>query len=174
MHTGGKLDYVDFTQKCFPRGDANWHFSYPPDGLLPLHGLLSDELMRQPDMWDVNKERCLLVVKNGGATGTTIGRATGARSITRNYSGNMTPDGTSMEWLILNSDKSDSGIFSKGGDSGAVVADIRGRVGGMITGGSGSGRDASAYDTTYATPIWWLLQRIRTSGFPNARFEDLT
>ena len=41
--------------------------------------------MRSPDMWDVDGEPCLLVVKNGNASGTTIGRANGVFSVVRHY-----------------------------------------------------------------------------------------
>ena len=69
-----------------------------------------------------------------------------------------------MEWGILNYD-SKSEVFSKPGDSGSIIADIRGRIGGMLTGGSGK---TESPDMTYATPFWWLLERIHANGFPNA------
>ena len=92
--------------------------------------------MRHPDMWDVNVEPCLLVVKIGSATGTTIGRANGIFSIVRDYFNDPSINQTSMEWGIINYD-SKSEVFSKPGDSGSIIADIRGRISGMLTGGSG-------------------------------------
>ena len=153
-----------FTVKCFTRGDANWEFEYPIDHLLPLKGVLTDDLMRAPDMWDSDGEPCLLVAKRGNATGTTIGRANGPFSIVRVYFMNMSINQTSMEWGIISYD-SKSDVFSEPGDSGSIIADIRGRIGGMLTGGSGN---TKASDMTYATPFWWLLKRIQASGFPNA------
>ena len=124
--------------------------------------------MRNPDMWDSDGEPCLLVLKNGSATGTTIGRANGVFSIVRDYySNDMSVHQTSMEWAIINySGKPD--VFSEPGDSGSIVADIRGRIGGMITGSSGVGECS---EITYATPFWWLLERIRANGFPNAHLD---
>jgi len=155
---------AEFTRKCFPRGDAGWKFKYPKDRLLPLAGNITDERMRRPDMFDGNKEPCLLVVKNGGATGTTLGRANGIFSITREYPRITSADDTSFEWAIVNYD-SKSEVFSAPGDSGAIIADIQGRIGGMLTGGSGN---TVTSDITYATPWWWLITRIRDAdkGFP--------
>ena len=157
----------EFTVKCFPRGDANWKFVYPKDLLLPLMGTITDELMRNPDMWDRDGEPCLLVVKNGNATETTIGRANGVFSIVRDYFNDMSVNQTSMEWGIINYD-SKSEVFSEPGDSGSAIADIRGRIGGMLTGGSGK---MESFDMTYATPFWWLLERIKANGFPNAHLN---
>ncbi|TFK68639.1 hypothetical protein BDN72DRAFT_870910 [Pluteus cervinus] len=164
---GTKLSLSEFTAKCYARGDANWVFRYPVDRLLPLTGTLSPELMRKPDMWDENGEPCLLVVKNGNATGTTIGRANGPFSIVRDYFNDTSIHQTSMEWAIINYD-SNPGVFSKPGDSGAVIADIRGRIGGMLTGGAGR---TTSSDLTYATPFWWLLESIKSNGFPNTHLN---
>jgi hypothetical protein len=159
----------EFTLKCFPRGDANWEFEYPDDRQLPLIGVITDKLMRTPDMWDEDGEPCLLVVKRGGATGTTIGRANGVFSIVRNYSLQMDVNQTSMEWGIINYDNK-SEAFSEPGDSGSIIADIRGRIGGMLTAGAGKTKST---DMTYATPFWWLLKRIKANGFPKAHLLDV-
>ncbi|KAF8304997.1 hypothetical protein DL93DRAFT_2127334 [Clavulina sp. PMI_390] len=169
---GSKITPGEFVRKCFPRGDGDWRFEYPIYGQLALSGTLTDDLMRDPDMWGPNGEPCLLVIKSGNTTGATIGRANGVLSVVRNYADeNMEIYDTSMEWAIMDYDK-DSGGFSAPGDSGAIIADIRGRIGGMITGGCGKGE---TFDLTYATPFWWLLERIRANGFPNVHlnvFED--
>lgn len=160
-----------FRHQCPVRKDGDWEFKYPHDGLLPLEGTITDDLMNAPDMRDVDGKPCLLVLKNGSATETTIGRANGAFSIVREYFQlDMALHQTSMEWAIINyAYKSDA--FSKPGDSGAIIADIRGRIGGMITGGSGDTRDPRGPDITYATPFWWLLERIKGNGFPDAHLD---
>jgi hypothetical protein len=150
---------AEFTQRCFTRGNANWSFTYPDDRLLPLSGTISDEQMRHPDMWDSDEEPCLLVAKRGNATGTTLGRANGVFSIVRKYRLDSSVDQTSMEWAILPyGSKSDP--FSAPGDSGSIIADISGRIGGMLTGGSGNTKSS---DMTYATPWWWLLKQIQAT-----------
>ena len=167
IYLGTKLEPDEFTVQCFARGDANWEFKYPEDRLLLLMGTITGDLMRNPDTWDSNGEPCLLFVENGNATGTTIGRANGIFSIVRDYFNDMSVNQTSLEWGIINYD-SQSEVFSEPGDSGSVIADIRGRIGGMLTGGSGKTRSS---DLTYAMPFWWLLRCIRTNGFPNAHLN---
>jgi len=160
---GTKIPADEFTLKCFPRGDANWEFEHPKDRLLRLRGIISDDLMRDPDMFDGDGEPCLLVIKTGNATNTTIGRANGVFSVVREYFPNdLTVNQTSMEWGIINYD-SKSEVFSEPGDSGSIIVDIRGRIGGMLTGGGGKVKGS---DMTYATPFWWLLERIK-EHFPN-------
>ncbi|KAG8731259.1 hypothetical protein FRC11_004642 [Ceratobasidium sp. 423] len=151
MDLGTEMSVDDFTLKCFPHGDADRQFEYPVDRLLPLQGTLTDELMRHPDMWDSAGEPCLLVVKSGNATGTTIGHANGVFSIVRDY---FAYDMAS--------------VFSEPGDSGSIIADIRGRIGGMLTGGAGTTKSP---DMTYATPFWWLLKRIQNNGLPKANLN---
>ncbi|KAH9165894.1 hypothetical protein EDB89DRAFT_1911093 [Lactarius sanguifluus] len=142
-----KLTSNEFMVKCFPCGDANWEFNYPED----------DDLMCTPNMWDKDSELCLLVVKNGGTTNTTIGHANGIFSIL------LTGPNFTDEWTIMNYD-SKSEVFSDDGDSGSVVADICGHIGGMITGGT---RKTKSSNLSYATPFWWLLEHIKAKGFPN-------
>ncbi|KAF9503583.1 hypothetical protein BS47DRAFT_788573, partial [Hydnum rufescens UP504] len=167
LDLGTKLVPDKFTDKCFPRGDANWKFKYPRDRLLPLIGVLTNELMHTPDMWDLDGEPCLLVVKSGHTTDTTLGRANGIFSITREYFTDMSVNRTSLEWAIVNY-ATKSEVFSAPGDSGSIIADICGRIGGMLTAGSGK---TETSDVTYATPFWWLLKRIRADKFPNVHLN---
>ncbi|TRM67082.1 hypothetical protein BD626DRAFT_452493 [Schizophyllum amplum] len=162
-----KLTFVEFTRKCYPH-TADWRFRYPVDGLLRLEGILSDDQMRKPDMHGLANEPCLLVVKNGSASGTTIGRANGIFSIVREYLDDSHINQTSMEWAILNYGSSNLEVFSKPGDSGSIIADIRGRIGGMLTGACGNDELS---DMTYATPFWWLLERIHTNGSPDVHLN---
>ena len=130
-------------------------------------GTITDDLTRNPDMWDSSGEPCLLVVKSGNATGTTIGCANGIFSIVRDYFNDMSINQTFMEWGIINYD-SKSKVFSEPGDSGSAITDIRGRIGGILTGSTGKTKSS---DMTYATPFWWLLRCIRANGFPNAHLD---
>ena len=74
-----------------------------------------------------------------------------------------------MEWGIINYD-SESEVFSEHGDSGSIIANIHGHIGGVLMGSAGKTKSSSM---TYATPFWWLLQQIRTNGFPNAHLNVL-
>jgi hypothetical protein len=74
-----------------------------------------------------------MVIKRGRTTSLTVGRANNVFSFTRRYFGDSR---VSKEWAILPFD-SKSGAFSEKGDSGSVVVDGAGRIGGLLTGGSG-------------------------------------
>ncbi|KAF8911207.1 hypothetical protein CPB85DRAFT_1561878 [Mucidula mucida] len=162
---GTRLQSWEFKTKTFATKDTD--DKYPECGLLPLVGTLTDDMMGTPDKLDADGEPCLLVVKRGAATDTTIGRANGVFSIVRDYCHDMSIHQTSMEWAVINYGYG-TDAFSKPGDSGAIIADIHGRIGGMLTGGSGSGHKEVS-DITYATPFWWLL----ANGFPDAHPDVL-
>ncbi|KAI9684814.1 MAG: hypothetical protein M1829_000189 [Trizodia sp. TS-e1964] len=165
---GTKLTPAEFAAKCFPREDANWSFRYPGDRMLRVQGIMPKDSICAPNMWDANGDRCLFVVKHGRNSGTTIGRANGLFSIVRSYaSHNMSFQATSLEWGILNYDNY-SGQFSRPGDSGSAIVDIHGRVGGILTGGAGK---TESSDLTYATPMWWVLERIKKKWFPHAHLN---
>jgi hypothetical protein len=152
----------------YPRIDAHTTFKYPDDRLLKLQGIIPEDEPRNPDILDRNGESCCFVIKNGNATDVTIGRATGIFSYVRQYFPNDTRQ-TSMEWAILPYDNK-SGVFSAPGDSGSIIADGRGRIGGPLTGSAGK---TESSDVTYATPFFWLLSRIKANGFPNAHINPV-
>ncbi|GBE77290.1 hypothetical protein SCP_0101630 [Sparassis crispa] len=159
---GTEISPGHFTLKMYPRDDGKATFEYPYDRLLPLRDMITEERMREPDMLDHDNEACLFVIKNGNATDITIGRATGIFSFVRD-------DDTaqeSMEWAIYNYDNK-SDVFSAPGDSGSIIVDGLGRIGGLLTGGTGK---TETSDVTYATPMWWLWPRIK-QHFPNAHLD---
>ena len=130
------------------------NYSYPEDGLLQAYDFVRAAEMRNPQQLDVHGEKCLLVVKNGLTTGTTVGRVNGLESFRRVYE----EDGSShrsLEIDVLPYDKR-HGKFSDAGDSGSVVLDRGGRIVGIITGGS---------DITYLTPYWWVEEQVKAK-FP--------
>ncbi|KAI6097141.1 hypothetical protein EV401DRAFT_2247385 [Pisolithus croceorrhizus] len=159
---GTDIPVYDFTLRMYPNPTARTSFRYPSNRLLPIQGVIKQGELRRPEMLDQDGESCLIVTKNGCTTGLTIGRATGVESFVRTYF----PDGrqeTSMEWAILPYSHK-SGAFSAPGDSGAIIVDGKGRIGGLLTGGAGQ---TESTDVTYATPFYWLLQRIK-ARFPHA------
>jgi hypothetical protein len=113
-----------------------------------LKDTIPDEEMRHPTGVDQNDEPCLMVIKRGMTTGLTVGRANNIYSYARYFYHNEEPK-TSKEWAIFGFD-SKSGAFSDRGDSGSVIVDGLGRVGGLLTGGAGV---TPSSDVTYATPI---------------------
>ncbi|KAF4573394.1 hypothetical protein EYR36_007908 [Pleurotus pulmonarius] len=175
LDLGTAISVGTFTLMCALHPGSDWNFQYPVDHHLPLRGIIGDEDMRIPGMKDRNGDPCLLVVKTGAGTGTSIGKANGVRSVVRTYN----PEGeraeeASVAWCVLPLAYDGTRSvepFAGDGDSGSVVVDIRGRLGGMLTGGGGWGSSLVGFDTTYVTPFWWLLERIRANGFPDAHAD---
>jgi hypothetical protein len=108
-------------------------------------------------MYDQNGVPCIMVLKRGGATGLTVGRANNVFSYTRTHFGDVSR--VSKEWAILPFDN-DPHAFSAKGDSGSVVVDGAGRIGGLLTSGGGSADDI---DVSYATPISFVMKTIHGS-----------
>ncbi len=155
-----KISGPDFTEKM------HHHLTYPAGRLLKLQDIIQEDQMRNPDMVDNNNKPCLLVIKNGSTSGVTIGRATGIFSYTRRYFEDAAPQ-RSKEWAILPYDKH-THTFSEAGDSGSIVVDGHGRIGGLLTGGCGMPIGGVTTDVTYVTPFFWLWPRIKSNGFPEA------
>ena len=105
----------------------------------------------------------MLVVKNGSATGTTVGRANGLESFKRTYEEHGIVTQTSIEIAVLPYDNK-HGKFSDRGDSGSVVLARDGRIFGIITGGAGS---TDEIDITFVTPYWWIEEQIKAK-YPGA------
>lgn len=149
-------------EMMYPRIDAPTTFKFPEDRLLKLRGIIQEpEILEPGTKVDHADDKCLLVIKSDAATGVTIGRATGIFSYIRSNP----YDGTSWrsrEWAIFAYDKN-SGAFSARGNSGAIIVDGCGRIGGLLTAGCGS---MDTTDITYATPFFFGFgSASRTIGF---------
>ncbi|EJD02803.1 uncharacterized protein FOMMEDRAFT_156149 [Fomitiporia mediterranea MF3/22] len=147
-------------------------FEYPFDSLLKLHGTIPDEEMRYRTALDHDGLPCLMAIKRGISTGLTVGRANNIFSYVRNYSDHDNPK-TSKEWAILPRN-SKSGAFSEKGDSGSVVVDRHGRIGGLLTGGARDmDSDLDSFDISYATPITFLLKRMSEQGLQDLNIDPV-
>lgn len=153
-----------FVEMMYPDPTAPSTFKYPLHRLLPIQGVIPEDELAHPRMRDKDGEPCILLIKNGCATNTTIGRGTGIRSFVRNYFPDGTPQ-TSKELAILGYDKFQ--VFSDRGDSGSVIVDGQGRVAALLTGGAGQTKST---DITYAAPFEWLWERIKAK-FPDVHFH---
>ncbi|KAN0109281.1 hypothetical protein V8E52_009465 [Russula decolorans] len=111
---GPKFPPQVLTPMMYPNPRNSHNFVYPLNRLLSLRGIITDEEMRKPTMYDRNNNPCIMVIK--------------------------------------------SGAFSAKGDSGSVVVDGAGRIGGVLTSGGG---DTDSSDVTYVTPIDFVLKTIR-------------
>jgi hypothetical protein len=158
---GTRIPLHIFTLMMRPNPQNAQSFTYPLDRLLMLKGTISDEEMRHPTVLDENDNPCLLVIKHGNTTGLTVGRANDICSYACSYDDEDNAK-TSKEWAILPFN-SKSGAFSDKGDSGSVIVDGQGRIGGLLTSGA-SATPSSDLDITYATPISFLLKRMQDNG----------
>ena len=156
---GTRIPFVKFIRMVCPNHQDTYSYKHPHDRLLRVKDTIPDEEMRHLTALDENDDPCLMVIKRGNTTGLTVGRANNIFSYARNYYNDNKTE-TSKEWAILPFD-SKSGPFSAKGDSGSVIVDRLGRIGGLLTGGAGA---TSSLDITYATPIGFLLKRMQENG----------
>ena len=150
----------------FPQPVDQATYQYLRDGLLQAYGVVQDDEIQNPQHLDVHGERCLLVLKNGSTTGTTVGRANGLESFTRIYDEHGI-NHTSIEIAVLPYDKTCK--FSDAGDSGSIVLARDGRIVGILTGGAGP---IDRTDITYITPYWWIEKQIKAK-YPGRFLYDV-
>ncbi|EIW51600.1 uncharacterized protein TRAVEDRAFT_54355 [Trametes versicolor FP-101664 SS1] len=167
VYVGGNLSSLEYGKIMFPHTEDQANYGYPEDGLLRAFGVVQPDEIHNPQHLDSNGEPCLLVVKNGLTTGTTIGRVTGMDSFTRVYKENDI-DQTSREIAVLPYGNT-NGPFSAPGDSGSIVLDRNGRILGMLTGGAGT---TNRTDVTYLTPYWFIEKEIK-KHFPKSFLYDV-
>ena len=140
----------------FPHPVDQANYRYPQDGLPQAHRVVQDDEIHDPQYLDVHGEKCLLVVKNGLTTGTTVGRVNGLESFTRVYD-DYNIQHTSIEIAVLPYDTARD-KFSDAGDSGSIILARDGRIVGILTNGAGP---TDRVDVTYLTPYWWVEQQIK-------------
>jgi hypothetical protein len=146
----------------YERIDVPSEFKYPDHGLLELGGMLTADQVENPNSLDAHGDRIRRVLKRGFKTNTTVGTLPRFMSFVRKYFTAGTLE--SLELAIL-SHESQTGPFSKGGDSGALVVSATGEFVGIITGGTNKGTDGS--DITYATLFKYIWDLV-LEEFPGA------
>jgi len=145
----------------YPRIEAPSDFDYSVERLLKLRGILSAEEIRTPKNNNHNGDPMRYVIKRGLTTRTTIGCLTGFESHVRRYFAIGRRD--SVEVAVYPYD-SDSGPFSRGGDSGSIIVDALGKFVAFLTSGTGP---TDSPDITFGSPIHWLWEVIKAE-FPGA------
>ncbi|KAG9019614.1 hypothetical protein FRB90_012460 [Tulasnella sp. 427] len=156
---GTLIPVGEFVRMICPNYMNDRTFKYPAFRNLKLQGTIPYDEMRSPRALDQYGKPCLMVVKRGYGSGLTVGRANNFFSYVRSYMDDGSVQ-TSKEWAILPRD-SKSRSFAEQGDSGSVIVDGSGRIGGLLTGGAG---DPDDLDITYATPIDFLLKSMEQNG----------
>ena len=113
--------------------------------------MVSRDILSKPESF--NKPD-FLVMKDGAATGLTVGCLTGMESFVCTSAGRE-----SVELAVYNFGyKEEPRVFSAKGDSGSLIIDGLGRMIGLLHAGTG-GRDD--VDVSYATPMYRLWPRIK-------------
>lgn len=102
-------------------------------------------------------------MKNGGTTGTTVGRANGLESVKRTYPEHGIVKQDSLEIAVVYYGKG-HGRFSDRGDSGSIVVTRDGKILGMLNGGTGPTAET---DVTWLTPFHYLDRQIKKK-YPDA------
>ncbi|KAJ8453675.1 hypothetical protein ONZ45_g19614 [Pleurotus djamor] len=141
-------------------------FKYPLDRLIPLCDIMSKEAICKPATFGSNQLplESHFVIKRGAASGVTIGRASGILSMVYDEDNET----ESFKWAIFNYDGYSP--FCGPGDSGSVIVDGQGRIGGMLTASVSKGGLSSVSFITYAIPMYRLWKEVRKS-FPDAHLS---
>jgi hypothetical protein len=151
-------------------------FVFPGDRLLKLRGTIKEDEMRNPNVDNWSWCNSILVLKRGGATGLTVGRALNYFAYARKYIGDNDDTIVSKEWAVIPHRDDKSTVFSAPGDSGSAVVDGAGRIGGIITSGCGHSDEYESHtDVTYVTPIDFVMEVIRGyKPLANAYIESVS
>ncbi|ERS98516.1 hypothetical protein HMPREF1624_05300 [Sporothrix schenckii ATCC 58251] len=148
----------------------------PADGMMRLRGIIPLREQRGahiPHPWTTmyQDDSRPIVFKRGRSTGITVGLALDIQSTTRTYLREGIMEQESYEWAIIHASGIDKNrepakkiqSFTEAGDSGSVVFDITGRIGGLVVRGTNHAmRHLQGYDITYATPMEHVLKDIET------------
>ncbi|KAF8877737.1 hypothetical protein CPB84DRAFT_1794698 [Gymnopilus junonius] len=167
---GDKYTPGDFAELMYPHHEDRADYLVHDDSLLQASGVLSPADITNPKHLDANGHPCLIVMKHGGTTGTTIGSANGLESVkrTRTYQANGIVEQDSLEIAVVpfygKGESEGRDKFSDKGDSGSIVLARDGKILGMLTGGCGSVQET---DITFVTPFWWILEQIKEK-YPDA------
>ncbi|KAF4999194.1 hypothetical protein FGRMN_2653 [Fusarium graminum] len=105
----------------------------------------------------------MVVAKFGATSKFTTGITNNVTSVVRTVQDTTSFYSDELCILGIKHGRQPRDAFSKRGDSGSCIFDTTGRIVGMLTSGKQVGGENS--DTTYATPIEWLLQDIHSFGY---------
>lgn len=133
------------------------------------NGIIPETEIFSPEDEDRYGNTSIFVCKQGGASRFTMGLANGVKSVTRRLGPDAETSFISEEWCIVGTREMEppksTKAFSYKGDSGSCVWDLKGRIGGLITSGNGSGHHDGQLDVTYVTPMERLMKDVRERGF---------
>ena len=146
-----------------PEDDDDSPWQYPINRQLKINGIITREQLTDSEL-DSEDQFDLIVLKHGSATYLTVGRFAGLESFLCDEHGVE-----SVELAIFNYDHT-SGSFSGRGDSGSLIVDSQGRMVGLLHSRRSKSGGCSSAHATYATPAWWVIDRIKEK-YPHADFH---
>ena len=130
-----------------------------------INGIVPRDVFLKPESFN---KPTFLVMKDGPATGLTVGCLTVMESFVCDSAGRE-----SVELAVYNfgfnmrPDQLRLPVFSARGDSGSLIIDGLGRMVGLLHAGTGRRGDV---DISYATPMYWLWPRIK-ERYKDADFD---
>ena len=110
----------NFGALLFSQPEDQASYQYPRKGPLQAYGIIQDAKIQDPQHINANYQKCLLVIKNGAATGTTISCTNGLESVQRTCVEYDIVRQTSIEIAMLPYSRT-HGVFADHGDSGSIV-----------------------------------------------------
>jgi hypothetical protein len=155
---------IEFLQITRDRIGFRGKFNYPPDGLLPVTGIMSADEIRHPKSEDCAGDSVRYVIKHGSTTNITVGVVSGFMSHVRRYSVLGPID--SVEVAILPHHEVRES-FSERGDSGSLIVDTHGKAVALLSGQAGKN---CFPDITFGTPMEWVWSLIKAQ-YPDANFD---
>ena len=150
-----------------PAAGSQASFTFPEERKLRIDACASPHDLAAPAELDAQGERCLMVGKDGSATGLTVGRYAVLVSFVRDAAGVE-----SVELGVYNAGAETAEVFAGPGDSGALVwhmhGDGKAHIVGQLHSGCNKGGATSCH-VSYCTPGWHLLEQVKEK-YPHADF----
>ncbi|KAL1741578.1 hypothetical protein HDZ31DRAFT_84747 [Schizophyllum fasciatum] len=148
---GSKFDPHELHSMFWPNDTNTSGLKFPPNRQLRIRGVVTRELLANPDCYDDAGNAMYVVAKDGNTTDLTVGRYTGLEAYLCDECGNE-----SIEVAIYNYSRT-SGNFSAKGDSGSLIFTGDGRKLAVLH--SGMPRGLSSH-VTFGTPAWWVVDQL--------------
>ncbi|KAF9793113.1 hypothetical protein BJ322DRAFT_996293 [Thelephora terrestris] len=150
---GAKFEPHELHKMFWPNDTNASGLKFPPNRQLQIRGVVTRELLANPDCYDDGGNAMYVVAKDGNTTDLTVGRYTGLEAYLCDEFGKE-----SIEVAIYNYSKT-SENFSAKGDSGSLIFTGDGRMLAVLH--SGMPRGLSNH-VTFGTPAWWVVDRLKS------------
>ncbi|KLO15344.1 hypothetical protein SCHPADRAFT_938823 [Schizopora paradoxa] len=147
VELGSKFEPHELNKTFWPNDTNASGLKYPSNRQLKIRGVVTRELLANPDCYDDAGNAMYVVAKDGNATDLTVGRYTGLEAYLCDESGRK----ESIEVPIFNYSKT-AGNFSAKGDSGSLIFTGDGRKLAVLHSGMPH--------VTFGTPAWWVVDRL--------------